>query len=253
MAVMKMISIGLLSSSMTLVQSQDTQTHLLARIRNKRDADPILDNLVGDFAKPFLNLFGGGQSSGGRKPRKKPQPHNHYAPAPQTYHKPLAQHSGYQPTYHTPSYAPAPAPVYHYTPAPAPVYHHEPEPVYHHKPEPLYHPAPVHKPEVHILPAPDLSQYSVSSSYVQEPEQPALPVTYHHEDPAIPPAYEPEIIPVYQPAPPPAYEPSPPVYEPSPPVYEPSPPVYEPSPPAYTPSVSANPSGFKTKHLKISN
>ena len=216
MVEMKMKSFGLLSSLLVLSTVVNSKNSIQNQPRIKREAEPILDNIVGGFARPFLNLFGGG-SSGDKKPRPRP--------VRPSYHKPQVQHtSSYHapapaPQYHAPSYhAPEPKPTYH-TPAPSyqppsPSYH-TPEPSYSAAPAPSYHNQPAVKPEIHILPAPDLSHSG--GSYVSEPYQPSqAAVSYQpavsYEEPAVAPAYEAPSyeapsykVPTYE-APAPAYE-----------------------------------------------
>jgi len=119
--------------------------------RERREATPLFGNVVDAVTSPFrgfLNLVGFTGASGEKEPEKKPSNSYgapSYKPAP-SYHAPAPAYHAPAPTYHaTPSYqAPAPAPAYH---APAPSYSAPAPVVVHHAP----------KPEIHVLPAPDLS------------------------------------------------------------------------------------------------
>ena len=232
MALMKMMSLCLLSSALA-VPAPDLS-------RDKRDADPLLTNFVNDLTRPFRNLFGVGSS------QKRPAvTHHHHQP----------QHP-----------RPRPPPLVH-RPAPAQSVHYPPPQV--HYPEPVYHEAHAHKPQIHILPAPDLSHaqtYDAPVAYVETSlpiyesapppvyDAPAPPPVYDapapppvYDAPAPPPVYEaPAPPPVYDtPAPPPVYEAPapPPKYDaPAPTYVEAEPPVYEPtyvqeSEPAQAPAI----------------
>ena len=184
MVMMKMISLGLLSSSLTLVQSQLSQSHLLA----KRDAEPLLNNFVGDLAEPFLNLFGVGQS------QADPQPLESYQ-KPTYYHKPTYHKPSYtqKPVYHKPSYTQKP--TYHKpTYATVPTYYKPTYETYHYTPE--YHsystgyttPTPVYHSTT--------TYHSIYANLVEEPEteKPSAVVIVKSaplDEPAIPPPFEP--------------------------------------------------------------
>lgn len=173
MALMKTILLGLVSSWLLVsAQPQDT--------RVRRAANPLLNNLVGGLARPFLSLFGGGGSSSGEK-RKPRRPSHHSRPSYSYSQQPLALHSGYY--------------------VPQPVKYHQPS-VSHHPTPAAPAPAPAYQPEIHVLPAPDLT------SYVKEPEQYAAPAVSSYEPPAVAPAYESD-----SPAIAPAYEPPVPTYQ----------------------------------------
>merc|ERR1719237_801148 len=136
--------------------------------RERREATPLFGNVVDAVTSPFrgfLNLVGLTGASGEKEPEKKPSNSYgapSYRPAP-SYHAPA-------PAYH----APAPAPAYH-----APV-------VVHHAP----------KPEIHVLPAPDLSHgpgaYSSPDSY-GSPAAPSYsaPALDTYGSAASPPVYTP--------------------------------------------------------------
>jgi len=152
-------------------------------------AEALLDGLVSDLTSPFINFFRGAGRDKPRRPRPVHHHHHqqhHHQPSPSSYHRPSP-------------------PVY----SPAPVYHHP-------APEP---PAP--KPQIQVLPAPDLTPQSYSveppQTYAVEPEQPAVAPAYEpsYEEPAVAPAYEPSYQTIYYNA-----EPSPPVYSPQ--TYEPA-------------------------------
>ena len=113
MALIKILSLALLSSSLVAAAPRSAQ---LTRARRAAAPDPLLNNLVGGLARPFLNLF---HLGGSKKPAARPRP----APRP------------------------APAHVYH----PAPVHVAAPDPA----------PAPA-LPQIHVLPAPDLSHAAPS-------------------------------------------------------------------------------------------
>jgi len=223
-----------------------TSTSLGAEIKRER-REATLGALVGGLASPFINFKRGVLNLlGGSKAQKKPAnpaPKPSYgAPAP-SYHAPAPSYSP-----PVPSYDP-PAPSYS---APAPAYDAPAAPAY----EP---PAP--KPDIQILPAPDLSQYAPAASpavdtYGSPAAAPAVdtygspeaaPAIYSYDAPVAAPAvdsYGSPVLPNYvveqdepeAPAQPPVYEPEapaqPPVYEPEapaqPPVYEPA--TYEPAP-----------------------
>jgi len=223
-----------------------TSTSLGAGIKRER-REATFGALVGGLASPFINFKRGVLNLlGGSKAQKKPAnpaPKPSYgAPAP-SYHAPAPSYSP-----PVPSYDP-PAPSYS---APAPAYDAPAAPAY----EP---PAP--KPDIQILPAPDLSQYAPAAApavdtYGSPAAAPAVdtygspeaaPAIYSYDAPVAAPAvdsYGSPVLPNYvveqdepeAPAQPPVYEPEAPaqapVYEPEapapPPVYEPA--TYEPAP-----------------------
>jgi len=126
-----------------------TSTSLGAEIKRER-REATLGALVGGLASPFinfkrgvLNLLGGSKAQ--KKPAKQAPKPSYGAPAP-SYHAPAPSYSP-----PVPSYDP-PAPSYS---APAPAYDAPAAPAY----EP---PAP--KPDIQILPAPDLSQYTPAAA-----------------------------------------------------------------------------------------
>jgi len=206
--------------------------------RDRREAEATFGSLVGDLASPFLNFKRGilnilGGSNGEKKPSKPSNKPSYGAPS---YNAPA-------PTYN------APAPAYH---APAPTYqapaYHAPAPVYD-PPAPVYDP-PAPKPEIKILPAPDLSQYAPAPAVDTYGSPVAAPAadTYGSPDPSLvtysaqvaAPAldsYGSPVIPTY------VYEPAAPENPASPPVYEPA--TYDPAPvdiiPTYTVEIPASP------------
>jgi len=240
-----------------------TITSLGAEIKRER-REATLGALVGGLASPFinfkrgvLNLLGGSKAQ--KKPAKQAPKPSYGAPAP-SYHAPAPSYSP-----PVPSYDP-PAPSYS---APAPAYEAPAAPAY----EP---PAP--KPDIQILPAPDLSQYAPPAAPAADTygSPAAAPAVDSYGSPAAAPAYEapaaaPAVDTYGSPAAAPAYEapvaapavdsygsPVLPNYvveqdEPEapapPPVYEPEapaqPPVYEPEapapPPVYEPEAPAPP------------
>jgi len=156
--------------------------------RERREA--TLGALVGGLASPFinfkrgvLNLLGGSKAQ--KKPAKPAPKPSYGAPAP-SYHAPAPSYSP-----PVPSYDP-PAPSYS---APAPAYEAPAAPAY----EP---PAP--KPDIQILPAPDLSQYAppaapAADTYGSPAAAPAVdtygspaaaPAVDSYGSPAAAPAYE---------------------------------------------------------------
>jgi len=229
-----------------------TSTSLGAEIKRER-REATLGALVGGLASPFinfkrgvLNLLGGSKAQ--KKPANQAPKPSYGAPAP-SYHAPAPSYSP-----PVPSYDP-PAPSYS---APAPAYDAPAAPAY----EP---PAP--KPDIQILPAPDLSQYAPAAApavdtygspaaapavdtYGSPAAAPAVdtygspeaaPAVYSYDAPVAAPAvdsYGSPVLPNYvveqdepeAPAQPPVYEPEAPAQAP---VYEPEapapPPVYEPA------------------------
>ena len=82
MALIKILSLALLSSSLVAAAPRSAQ---LTRARRAAAPDPLLNNLVGGLARPFLNLFHlGGSKKPAARPRPAPRPtHAHvYHPAP---------------------------------------------------------------------------------------------------------------------------------------------------------------------------
>jgi len=144
--------------------------------RERREA--TLGALVGGLASPFinfkrgvLNLLGGSKAQ--KKPAKPAPKPSYGAPAP-SYHAPAPSYSP-----PVPSYDP-PAPSYS---APAPAYEAPAAPAY----EP---PAP--KPDIQILPAPDLSQYAPPAAPAADTygSPAAAPAVDTYGSPAAAPAYE---------------------------------------------------------------
>jgi len=144
--------------------------------RERREA--TLGALVGGLASPFinfkrgvLNLLGGSKAQ--KKPAKPAPKPSYGAPAP-SYHAPAPSYSP-----PVPSYDP-PAPSYS---APAPAYEAPAAPAY----EP---PAP--KPDIQILPAPDLSQYAPPAAPAADSygSPVAAPAVDSYGSPAAAPAYE---------------------------------------------------------------
>jgi len=144
--------------------------------RERREA--TLGALVGGLASPFinfkrgvLNLLGGSKAQ--KKPAKPAPKPSYGAPAP-SYHAPAPSYSP-----PVPSYDP-PAPSYS---APAPAYEAPAAPAY----EP---PAP--KPDIQILPAPDLSQYAPPAAPAADSygSPAAAPAVDSYGSPAAAPAYE---------------------------------------------------------------
>jgi len=154
-----------------------TSTSLGAEIKRER-REATLGALVGGLASPFinfkrgvLNLLGGSKAQ--KKPAKQAPKPSYGAPAP-SYQAPAPSYSP-----PVPSYDP-PAPSYS---APAPAYDAPAAPAY----EP---PAP--KPDIQILPAPDLSQYAPAAAPAVDtygsPE--AAPVVDTYGSPAAAPAID---------------------------------------------------------------
>jgi len=154
-----------------------TSTSLGAEIKRER-REATLGALVGGLASPFinfkrgvLNLLGGSKAQ--KKPANQAPKPSYGAPAP-SYHAPAPSYSP-----PVPSYDP-PAPSYS---APAPAYDAPAAPAY----EP---PAP--KPDIQILPAPDLSQYAPAAAPAVDtygsPE--AAPVVDTYGSPAAAPAID---------------------------------------------------------------
>jgi len=154
-----------------------TSTSLGAEIKRER-REATLGALVGGLASPFinfkrgvLNLLGGSKAQ--KKPAKQAPKPSYGAPAP-SYQAPAPSYSP-----PVPSYDP-PAPSYS---APAPAYDAPAAPAY----EP---PAP--KPDIQILPAPDLSQYAPAAAPAVDtygsPE--AAPVVDTYGSPAAAPAVD---------------------------------------------------------------
>merc|ERR1711874_79163 len=179
--------------------------------------------IVGGLASPFinfkqgvLNLLGGAKAP--KKPSKPAPKPSYGAPAP-SYHAPA-------PSYH------APAPSYS---APVPSYD-PPAPSYSAPAAPAYEP-PAPKPEIQILPAPDLSQLAPAAPAEDTYGSPAAaPAVYAYDAPAAAPdnedpaeavdSYGSPVLPTY------VVEPEAPA---QPPVYEPA--TYEPAPVEYVPVV----------------
>lgn len=140
--------------------------------RERREATPLFGNVVDAVTSPFrgfLNLVGFTGASGEKEPEKKPS-NSYGAPS----YKPAPAYRP-APSYH----APAPAPAYH---APAPSYH-APAPAYHAPVPVVVHHAP--KPEIHVLPAPDLSHGPDTYGSPAAPSYSAPPVyTPTSNDPA---------------------------------------------------------------------
>jgi len=154
-----------------------TITSLGAEIKRER-REATLGALVGGLASPFinfkrgvLNLLGGSKAQ--KKPAKQAPKPSYGAPAP-SYHAPAPSYSP-----PVPSYDP-PAPSYS---APAPAYEAPAAPAY----EP---PAP--KPDIQILPAPDLSQYAPPAAPAVDTygSPAAAPAVDTYGSPAAAPAYE---------------------------------------------------------------
>jgi len=154
-----------------------TITSLGAEIKRER-REATLGALVGGLASPFinfkrgvLNLLGGSKAQ--KKPAKQAPKPSYGAPAP-SYHAPAPSYSP-----PVPSYDP-PAPSYS---APAPAYEAPAAPAY----EP---PAP--KPDIQILPAPDLSQYAPPAAPAADTygSPAAAPAVDTYGSPAAAPAYE---------------------------------------------------------------
>jgi len=194
---------------------------------NRERREATFGAIVGGLASPFINFKQGVLNLlGGAKAPKKPSnpaPKPSYgAPAP-SYHAPA-------PSYHAPapSYS---APVPSYDP-PAPSYS-APAPSYSAPAAPAYEP-PAPKPEIQILPAPDLSQLAPAEDTYGSPA--AAPAVYAYDAPAAAPVYEAPaeavdsygspVLPTY------VVEPEAPA---QPPVYEPA--TYEPAPVEYVPVV----------------
>jgi len=154
-----------------------TSTSLGAEIKRER-REATLGALVGGLASPFINFKRGVLNLlGGSKAQKKPAnqaPKPSYGAPPPSYHAPAPSYSP-----PVPSYDP-PAPSYS---APAPAYDAPAAPAY----EP---PAP--KPDIQILPAPDLSQYAPAAAPAVDtygsPE--AAPVVDTYGSPAAAPAID---------------------------------------------------------------
>ena len=134
MALIKILSLALLSSSLVAAAPRSAQ---LTRARRAAAPDPLLNNLVGGLARPFLNLFhlGGSKKPAARpRPAPRPAPAHVYHPAPVHVAAPDPAPAPALPQIHVlpapdlshaaPSYpAPAPVPVYvPEAPAPPPVY-----------------------------------------------------------------------------------------------------------------------------------
>ena len=177
MVMMKMTSLLiLLSSSLPLVQSQHSQSHLLA----KRDAAPLLNNLVGDLARPFLQLFGVG-------PGEEEEPLDSYQ-KPTYYHKPTYTQ---KPTYYKPTYTQKPTykPTYTQKPTYKPTYHKPTYATTYYKPTyETYHYTPeytTHTPVYHS----STTHYKILANLVVEPEEPSESEKLT-EAPAIPPPFE---------------------------------------------------------------
>jgi len=166
MLVGKFIALPVLFALVTLSSGAEIK-------RERREA--TFGSLVGGLASPFinfkrgvLNLLGGSSGQKEKKPAP-PQPQaakpSYGAPKP-SYNAPAPSYNAPAPSYNAPapSYN-APAPSYN---APAPSYN-APAPSYNApaqsyvEPAPAYEP-PAPKPEIQILPAPDLSQYAPAAA-----------------------------------------------------------------------------------------
>jgi len=157
-----------------------------AEIRRER-REATFGALVGGLASPFINFKRGVLNLlGGSKAQKKPAnqaPKPSYGAPPQTYNAPA------------PSYS---APVSSYNP-PAPSYS-APAPSYDAPAAPAYEP-PAPKPDIQILPAPDLSQLAPAAPAVDTYGSPAAaPAVDTYGSPAAAPAVDtygsPEAAPV---------------------------------------------------------
>jgi len=202
--------------------------------RERREA--VFGSLVGSLASPFinfkrgvLNLLTGSKaekkpSSPAKKPTYGAPAPSYNAPAP-SYNAPAPSYNAPAPSYNppAPSYQPAPAPSYN-APAPAQSYQSS---------APVYEP-PAPKPQIYILPAPDLSQSAPAPAVDTYGSPAAAPAVDTYGSPSVS-TYDSPILTTYVVEPaaePPVYEPAvePPVFEPAvePPVYEPA--TYDPAP-----------------------